>query len=222
MNKLVLRDKLLDFFFPQVTCLLCGSAEKVEDGFCADCVQKMENYRRNAPDCISCYVYEDKVRSALRLMKFRGQFDLPVRFFGKRMAEEVKRAGWKVDCVVPVPAEPRLERRRGYNQSEKLARRVARLLHLPIETKVLRKKRGTRSQVGLNEKQRLENIKGSVLPGKSGIKGKTILLVDDLMTTGATVSECRKILLESGAEKVFIVTAARTILNPDYKDKIPD
>ncbi len=229
MNKLVLRDRLLDFFFPQVTCMLCGSAEQVQGGFCAECIGKMEPYRsrripKDAPytGAISCFVYEDKVREALRMMKFRGQFDLPVRFFAGKMAEEVRKAHWKCDCVVPVPAEPRYERKRGYNQSEKLASRVAALLDLPMEKKALRKKRGTRSQVGLSMKQRMENMEGAILPGKSDVSGKTVLLVDDLMTTGATVHACAQALMKMGAKAVYVVTAAHAILEPDYKEKIKD
>ena len=221
MDKMRLRDALLDFFFPCGECLSCGSMAKVRDGLCEKCREKL----RPAPaggrpgfgwiDDLRCvYAYDGPARELIRKMKFRGEYDLPVRLFAREMARLYAEAGWKAEIVVCAPASRKTLRRRGYNQAEKLARRTAKELKLPFVQDALKKKRGVRSQVGLNAQQRIENMQGAVLPGKhaGAVEGKSVLLIDDVLTTGSTAEACAKALREAGAKEISEADMLRAIL----------
>ncbi len=112
--------------------------------------------------------------------------------------------------VIPVPLHRRRQRQRGYNQSELLARSAARVLRFPLYPDGLKRKRETLPQSGLTDRQRMENVQaafeiGSGLP----VQGRQILLVDDILTTGATLNACARVLLASGAAGVDVLTLAR-------------
>ncbi|MFQ5817640.1 MAG: ComF family protein [Terriglobia bacterium] len=127
----------------------------------------------------------------------------------------------QVDAVVPVPLHPRRERARGYNQAELLARELARELALPLEPSLLARIRDTASQTGLTPRQRRENVRGAFAvpapsvrtgrPAASQLKGKRILLIDDVATTGATLSACARTLKRAGAAAVAAATVARVV-----------
>lgn len=114
------------------------------------------------------------------------------------------------DLVVPVPSS---DRSRGYEPPELLARPVARALNVPLEKRALRKTCVTHSQKGLSAAQRLQNLRGAFCVEKAEqIEGRRVLLVDDVITTGATISSCAGALMKAGALEVFAVTAAQTQL----------
>jgi ComF family protein len=116
--------------------------------------------------------------------------------------------------LVPVPLHSSKRRERQFNQAELIAR--AALKRLPqgfeLDPHVLIRKRPTRSQVGLDREARIENIRGAfrvIAPER--VHGRTLIVVDDVMTTGTTVSECARVLKRAGADKVFAATVARTL-----------
>ena len=126
--------------------------------------------------------------------------------------------GGGVRVVIPVPLHSSRLRQRGFNQAELIARGALKSLpgcamaDLQLRTGVLRRKRGTDTQTGLTRHQRRENIRGAfevVRPEE--VAGKEVLLVDDVFTTGTTVSECAKVLRRAGAERVLVVTVARVM-----------
>lgn len=122
----------------------------------------------------------------------------------------------QVDMVVPVPLYPRRERARGYNQAELLARELAHALDLPIAPSALARIRDTASQTGLTPRQRRENVRGAfavrkLRDGRSQVKGKRILLIDDVATTGATLNACARTLKRAGAARVEAATVARVV-----------
>jgi ComF family protein len=112
--------------------------------------------------------------------------------------------------VVPVPLHPRRLRRRGFNQSLLLARRISRRYSLPLDFTALRRIRATVPQTELSAAERRKNIRGAFAVFRAQtITEKDILLVDDVFTTGATVEECAKVLLKAGANRVDVLTLAR-------------
>lgn len=115
-----------------------------------------------------------------------------------------------IDFCVPVPLNRWRLWRRGFNQAELLARRVACLLAVPCRSKILRRIRRTESQAGLSNQQRRSNVGGAfaVMRG-AALRGTRILLVDDVMTTGATLDACARVLKRAGVEHVGAVTIAR-------------
>lgn len=206
-----IRDALLDVLFPCVRCMACGSAQNVKDGLCAQCREEMERYPLTASGARAVYIYEGAARELIHRMKFSGEYELPVRLFADEMEKTLEALKWDVDCVTAVPAAPETLRKRGYNQAEKLAKRLCRSMGLRFERQVLRKKRGTRSQVGLDASGRRRNLMGAVLPGRRSetVRGKRVLLIDDVYTTGATAEACSRVLRACGAEEIYVLCAAR-------------
>ncbi|MDZ4833071.1 MAG: ComF family protein [Candidatus Melainabacteria bacterium] len=111
--------------------------------------------------------------------------------------------------LVPVPLHPGRQRKRGYNQAELIAKEFAKLRNLRVETSALKRKRKTRPQYGLKRQERLTNIKDAFQIGGVDIKNKTIILVDDVFTSGATLTTCAALLTECGAKQVTAMAAAR-------------
>ena len=119
---------------------------------------------------------------------------------------------WHVDLIVPVPLHPKRLRWRGFNQSLLLARQVSRLYEVPVDPFVLCRERETVPQTQLAEDERRKNVRGAfaITPGKL-LKGTSVLLVDDVYTSGATANECSRVLVRAGAREVYVLTLARTV-----------
>jgi ComF family protein len=128
--------------------------------------------------------------------------------------------------VVPVPLHGRKLRQRGFNQSELIARAAIKAMpaerRLQLSSGVLERSRETQSQIGLSRHQRRENIRGAFAVSRpEQIAGREVLLVDDVFTTGTTVSECARVSRRAGASKVFVATVART-LKADTQGAMPE
>ena len=130
-------------------------------------------------------------------VRMRGAEPVPQRVEGARLG---------YDCIVPVPAS---SRRRGYNVPERMAQPLAEALDLPLETKTLGPARRKDRQAGLPFEQRLANVAGAFrVQDPDLIEGRRVLLVDDVITTGATAAACTQALLAAGAESVFAIALA--------------
>lgn len=157
--------------------------------------------------------YEGILRDAIHRFKFHDRpalaEPLGIRLAAFARAESSFLHSLQFDALVPVPMHPTRKRLRGYNQSERLARVVARELSLPLETRCLVRARPTRPQVGLSGKSRQTNLHGAfAVPHPAGVTGKTLLLIDDVTTTGATLNECAATLTSAGAQAVYALTLA--------------
>ena len=157
-------------------------------------------------------VYNSAVGEAFRLLKYDGKtvmakplVDLMIEamptFFGME----------DYDCIIPIPIHKKRRRKRGFNQMELIGRGLSRAMGIPIEERILIKTINTPPQVGLSYKERLRNVKGHFdVPDPSGIIGKRLLLIDDVLTTGATVNESSRVLLRKGKAKyVDVFTLVR-------------
>ena len=160
----------------------------------------------------SPFLYVGPCRELILALKYRARLSL-VPFLAGRMAEAaaIRRAGAEpADWVVPVPLHAARLRERGFNQAERLARGISGRLRLPCRDDLLVRCRPTRPQADLTKAERIRNVRGAFdLSPDPDLRGKRILLVDDVMTTGSTVSACAALLKSAGAEKVFALTAAR-------------
>jgi ComF family protein len=124
------------------------------------------------------------------------------------VAQELRPLG--IHCVVPVPLHWWRRWQRGYNQSDALARVLAKALHCPFYPYGLRRLRGTATQVGFSITQRRENVRGAFRARRTAsVAGKTVLLVDDVMTTGSTAHEAARALRAGGVERVVVAVLAR-------------
>jgi ComF family protein len=118
----------------------------------------------------------------------------------------------RADLIIPVPLHPKRLRWRGFNQSALLARQISRMYGIPMDPFVLRREHETAPQTQLVEDERRRNVRGAfALHRDRSVDGKSILLVDDVYTSGATVNECSRVLRRSGAKEVFVVTLARAV-----------
>lgn len=123
----------------------------------------------------------------------------------------LEEASWAVDLVIPVPLSPARTAERGYNQAALLARPLALFSGLAYQPKGLLRCRETSTQVGLTMKERWQNVSGAFLANAPLVSGRSVLIVDDVTTSGATLQACAEALLEAGVKKVFALTLARAV-----------
>ncbi len=155
-------------------------------------------------------IYGEAVAEAIHLFKYSGKADWAVPL-GRLMASRVGEFG-SVDAIVPVPLHPRRLREREFNQSLLLAWEVGKRCGAPVLADHLRRLRWTKPQVELSGGERRKNVRRAFgVHNTHGIQGRSILVVDDVLTTGATVNECAHALKRAGARKVFILTLARML-----------
>lgn len=194
-------------FVPENACCVCGS--ELAPGYlfpvCAVCRRQKHVFKQNFVP----FFYKGMVRKAILQLKFYKKISL-CRSFSGFMARLVKQGGAQIDLVTFVPQTRRRQAKRGYNQSQFLAKFVAKELGLPTGS-CLKKIRETPKQSTLNASARRENLKGAFAPRKNcPVEGKTVLLVDDVLTTGATMDECAKVLRKCGAKAIYCTTCAIT------------
>ncbi len=208
-------DFLLELFYPS-RCAFCGKLVKSGEGMCRDCGGKLPytgavnavQYFPGVSRCVSPLYYEGAVREALLRYKFGGAASYS-RAFGKIMAKCIDEMQFSCDIITWVPLSGARLRKRGYNQAQLLAECTAEALSLPC-VPMLVKLRNNPAQSGIDDyKQRHRNVAGVYAVRKPLPAGKHILLVDDIVTTGATLSEAASVLGKAGAAEVTALTAAR-------------
>jgi ComF family protein len=154
--------------------------------------------------------YLDPLRSAVHAFKFHGQRAL-ARPLGDLVVEQCARGlPGPADALVPVPLAPGRERERGFNQSALLAERVGRALGRPVRTGWLGRARPTRPQSELAADERRRNVRGAFRAAPA-VGGRHVVVIDDVLTTGATVTECARALRAAGARIVGVLTVARVV-----------
>lgn len=194
-------------------CEKCGrfSADLGGSLICKECQTGEQPFIK----ACSVAPYEGSVREALHYFKFCGKQDLayPLGELLAALAAEVFPFK-SFAAVVPVPLHEGRLRERGFNQAALLADVIGRLLKIPLAEDALVRKMETPSQTSLSKQQRQANLKGVFESGNSadGLQGKSVLLVDDVFTTGATVQECSLVLKASGVQKVYVAVVAAGIL----------
>lgn len=197
---------------------------KVEPPFCVCCGDPVAGDIQHDYTCYACsrntpaftfarsaVRYEGAVGTALRDLKYNNAV-----WVAQELAElllacvRAEYSDEEFDFVSAVPLHPSRQRARGFNQSGLLAASLARKMNLPYKEKAARRVRPTSTQTGLTAPQRAANVSGAFRSGIfSSLKGKRILLVDDVMTTGATVNACADALKKAGAKSIHVVTVAR-------------
>jgi ComF family protein len=157
--------------------------------------------------------YEGSLREAIHRWKYEGKTSL-TPFLAEWMVVGLKHY-WKsnsFDLLLPVPLHARRLRERGFNQALLLIKELSRQIGIPYGKTILQKRKPTIPQVNLSGAEREKGVRGAFhVIGKKELEGKSILLVDDVYTTGATVNECSKVLLRGGAERVDVLTLAHAI-----------
>lgn len=197
------REKL-----PYVTepaCMRCGRPVFSEqDEFCSSCSQQTFRYERG----FAVFTYDDVMQQAVADFKYRNRREL-AEFFAEELADvfQTKMYDLGAEVFVPVPVHKARKRYRGYNQAEVLCKLLARQTGIPMR-ELLRRDRKTAPQKELDAADRLRNLEQAISlePEEQGCKlPKTVVLVDDIYTTGSTAEACTRILLRAGIEKVFLL-----------------
>ena len=220
----------LDWIFPPE----CGGCGKSGYRWCSDCDNKARiitgsvcikcgapgKYSRLCKKCEtieppytalrSWAAYSGSVREALHRLKYKNDIGL-AEVFSRHLLKLLNAQNWTVDFIFPVPLNTEKFRERGYNQSTLLARPISLSTGLPLKNRTLKRIINTRSQVGLSEAERFENVKSAFLYEGENLDQTNVLLVDDISTTGATISACAEALINAGAKAVYGLTVARTI-----------
>ena len=148
-------------------------------------------------------------------IKFERKLGL-IPYLIKPLADAISAWGPNVDWITAVPLGRRRQHERGYNQSALIAEKVAGKLKISYSNELLFRVRETHTQVGLNADERRQNMVDAFTAEPSFCRGKSVLLIDDIATTGATLNACAKALRAAGTEEIFCFTVARTDHNPIF------
>jgi len=212
--------KLLENLIYPRRCVFCGEFldKNSNEDVCSECEEKLPWTKKKCKskgeffaECLSPLYYDGKAGEALRRFKFMGKTSY-ARRMGRLIADCVRENGkGGYDAVTWVPISARRMRKRGYCQAKLLAKEVSKALDIKCSC-LLRKRRHTQPQSTLSGlAARKANISGAFCAvNKSGIAGMSILLIDDVITTGATLSECTRMLLMSGARNVSCATLCKS------------
>ena len=221
-----LKEALLHFVFPN-TCAGCGTdvLDKAHQ-LCLSCLSALPEtqfcrHENNPVEKIfwgrvtlahaTAQYYYTKDSLMQRLMhrfKYRGEEELGI-YLGRLMGQSLGATNRfaAVDALVPLPLHPSKERKRGYNQAAVLCAGIAEVINKPVWTHIIHRQQSTETQTKKNRVERWENIKGKFeLLDAASIRGKHVLLVDDVLTTGATLEACSAVLLEAGDVQVSVAT----------------
>lgn len=223
-------SRLLDIFFPEnFTCDICG--REIFDGgrFCKTCkptvifndgatcpvcgrrttvpqiCMECKRYAPSFDKAVSVFVYDGGVRKLI--IGFKNGKSYLKEYFADLMYEKCREFS-DADFICYIPMLPAAQRKRGYNQSQLLAAALSKRLGVPVLKDGLKKVKKTEQQKFLSKDDRLLNLTGSMRAERKAVKGKTILLVDDVLTTGATAEAATVELKKRGAEKVYFATVA--------------
>ncbi|MDE5600980.1 MAG: ComF family protein [Clostridia bacterium] len=191
---------------PEHICLVCGTPILDEADYCNRCQQNEYKFLRNrAP-----LVYDGIAKDMVYKLKFGGKKYI-ASTLGAMMTDEFLKRNMQADIAVYIPMTYDEEKKRGFNQSELLAREVGERLNMPVLPALI-KTRDTAAQKQLTRKEREENLKGVFACVFDEVKGRKMLLIDDVFTTGATANACASALIKGGAREVSVLTAAVTKL----------
>lgn len=218
---------LLDFVFPNF-CLLCN--QKISRNLfsiCDSCLSKIES--SNPKDIDEFYnhnfannklitnfyaryefIKDGQFQNVVHQLKYNGKSRIGI-LLGKELGKELLKKEWfkEIDIIVPVPIHRIKKFKRGYNQSSLIVKGISQVTKKPIDERIIKRIKNTETQTHLHLQERIENVKNAFkVINKTKIFNKTILIVDDVCTTGSTVNEVAKTLLSSGAKEINLATLA--------------
>lgn len=223
--------KLLDVLFPP-SCAGCGSwgerycptcfeeTKLISNPICQICGDKLHH-----PDDVVCArcrnekvafsairswaEFVEPLQSAIHKLKYRQDRGLG-EILAEPLVDLVKKYRWGIDLIIPVPLDAIRRNERGYNQAALLARPISWRTGIPYSDQALFRDKITRQQVGLSMSERAENMAGAFRAIDRWAKEKTILVIDDVITTGSTINACAHALIAAGARRVYGMTLARS------------
>jgi ComF family protein len=204
----------IDLLFPP----RCGGCGKVDTFWCETCQEDIDHIAfpaqvRQLPafsGLASSALHTGKIREAVQALKYENVPSV-AEPLGQRLAKHLAAQRWMIDTLIPVPLSTTRLKERGYNQAELLAQAVSKHSAIPCASTALRRQKHTESQVTMTAAERLTNVQQAFSADSIFVKDRSVLIIDDVLTTGATLTACGEALLSVGAAAVYglTVTAAR-------------
>lgn len=215
--KTIMRQLLntaLDLVFPPS----CANCSKVDAYWCQRCLDLLQTLPVEIlpttlpdtalPGTVSTGWHNGKLQNAIHGLKYENALETaPV--LGQRIATALVRLKWKIDMLVPVPLHTKRLAQRGYNQAQVISEEAAPLVSLPCVPQALTRARNTPSQVGLGAQQRRDNMTDAFHADPLLLENKTVLLIDDVCTTGSTLSACAQAAQAAGAKAIYALTVTK-------------
>jgi competence protein ComFC len=220
---------LVDWLYPP----FCGGCETPGSRWCQNCQSQTHllidnlcprcgDYQEKSEICPSCLTdpppfdglrswasYQGALRKAILRLKFHRDIAL-AESLAEGLIQFFPTLDWQVDMVIAVPVSKTRYKERGYNQAAMLAYPLALACHIPYASQAIHKVLDSPTQVGLSAQERLQNVKEAFTARKKSVHGKSILIVDDIRTTGSTLRSCAQALRTAGATRVYALTLARS------------
>ena len=195
-------------FVTEPKCQKCGKPLRVsDDEYCHDCRTRGHAFDQGT----ALFAYDAMIRQGIYRFKYENK-----REYADFYAEQiVKRLGnqilsWKPDAIIPIPLHKSRQRARGFNQSQLIAERVGRQLSIPVFNNLIKREKKTTAQKELNDLERQNNLKKAFKISQNDVKLDTVILLDDIYTTGSTMDAAAALLKNTGVKKVFFVALSRT------------
>ena len=234
------KDKFLDVLYPEYSCYVCGrELEKPENHICSSCAREMHPIEGNkcrrcgmplvdgnqyCDTCQrreygfdmarACYEYNSASRKIVTDLKYRKK-KFVVPFMATEMLLKLEEFGAMPDIIIPVPISRNRRKERGFNQTELIADEMSSITgdKLPVVNDLIEKVVDSVPQAQLSGAQRLNNLAGAFrLSRRESLKGKRVLIVDDVYTTGSTVNEVAKIVRKLHPDEIYVLTFAKTVI----------
>lgn len=184
-------------------CPQCGLT-RIKNEICGACLRQTPHFDKT----VYAFHYDFPIEQLIQALKYDNKIAL-APFFALRLAQKIPDASF-IDFLIPLPLHPRRLRQRGFNQALEIGRHIAKQKNIPLTPHVCTRIKDTQPQTALPWKQRHDNIRGAFSCNQD-LSGKSIAVVDDVMTTGATLNEVAKILKKQGAVRVENWVVARTL-----------
>lgn len=185
-------------------CLKCGKPiEYNEEEYCYDCTKVDHIYSQG----LGVWAYTNEIKNSIYQFKYHNKREY-ASFYGMEIVNQYKTIiqSWNPDVLIPVPLHKSKYKKRGYNQAEIIAKSLGEILEIPVDNQILLRNKKTLAQKELNDKERLKNLENAFIINKNNVNYKTVILIDDIYTTGTTIDACAKVLISSGVMKVYYIS----------------
>ena len=185
-------------------CFRCGKPVREEEEYCYDCGRRKHYFDQGR----SVFSYE-YIRLSLYRFKYAGRKEY-ASFYARNIQHELKEVCkiWKPQALVPVPLHPKKQRKRGYNQAEEIAKELSKLWKIPVRSDLIKRCKNTRPMKEIVGTERQNNLKKAFKLGTNDVKLNTIIIIDDIYTTGSTIDAVAKVCREAGISHIYFITVS--------------
>lgn len=188
-------------------CISCGIHLRKKQTKCVDCLENPPIFR----EMRSWAVYEGSIREAIHSLKYKQNIALG-HILAKQLINVINQSNWKVDLIIPIPLSDSHYKQRGYNQSALISRFISKSINIHHSNDAVVRIRDTKTQISLDIKERFTNLDGAFWGNPAKLNTRSVLIIDDVITTGATMQSCAKEVIDAGAKQVYCLSVARAVL----------